>query len=50
MRLILLDGLWFVHIPFSSMVKFQYIEEFPVVFILMNNSLYLYLRKFATFT
>ena len=30
MHLILLDGFWFVHIPFGSMVKFQFLAQFSV--------------------
>ena len=29
MRLILLDGFSFVHIPFDIMVKFQFLVQFP---------------------
>ena len=30
MHLTLQDGLWFVHIPFVSMVNFQFLAQFPV--------------------
>ena len=30
MRFILFDGFWFVYTPFISMVKFQFIAQFPV--------------------
>ena len=29
MRLILQDEFWFMHIPFGSMVKFQFLTRFP---------------------
>ena len=28
--LILQDGFWFVHVPFGSMIKFQFLAQFPV--------------------
>ena len=51
MRLIHKDRFWFVHIPFSSMLKFQFLAQFPVDHLLHSFVSYpmLLLRLLATF-
>ena len=51
MCLIIQDGLLFVYIPFGSMVKFQFLAQFPVNLFLypIVSSLVLFKRKFAVF-
>ena len=51
MHFILQEGFWFVHIPFYSMIKFQFLIQFPVDHLPCPfvSSLILSLHEFATF-
>ena len=52
MSLILLDGFWFVPVPFYVITKFQFLVEFPVDHLShpVMSSLILLLLYFVTFT
>ena len=45
------DGSWFLHVSFVCMVKFEFLEQFPVDHFPHSvvSSLKLFLRRFATF-